>query len=173
MNMVPAIAEIALPRVKSVSAARQPLTLAVQWADGTKSRVDLTGLVHRSRHFAVFADDPGAFRKVRAVNYGSGIGWDNGLDYAATTLKTLADEQKPLSGKYLTAFAHRFKLNTAEVAALFKVAERTVRAYRLADELPQPVAISLRRMESDPTVLAAHYRPIGKRARGRPKREAV
>ena len=49
-----------LPRVKSVEAAKTPLSLNVAWDDGTKSRVDLTGLVHSSRHFAVFAEDQAA-----------------------------------------------------------------------------------------------------------------
>src|SRR5262245_64912444 len=62
----------ALPRLKSVSAARAPWTLNVTWADGTKDRVDLTGLIYRSRHFRVFLDDPAAFRRVHLADFGGG-----------------------------------------------------------------------------------------------------
>lgn len=160
-------------RVKAVAAGKKPFSLVVVWSDGSKSAVDLTGLIHRSRHFRVFIDDPAAFRKVAVANFGSGIGWANGLDYAADTLRVLATEQRPLSGEDLVAFQSRHDLNTAETANLLRVAERTVRAYRTATELPAPVAIALRRMDSNPTVLAAHYRPVGQRKRGRPKAEAA
>lgn len=168
MNM--AVKIDAPPRVKRVVAGKQPFVLTVTWSDGSVSRVDMTGLVHRSRHFGVFKDDLAAFRKVRPANYGSGIGWANGLDYSASTLRTLADEQASLSGADLARFSKKFDLNTAEIAAILQIAERTVRAYKLASELPQSVAISLRRMEADPTVLAAHYRPVARHKRGRPKK---
>jgi len=163
----------ALPRVKAVAPAKEPLSLRVTWDDGTHSRVDLTGLVHSSRHFAGFAEDQAAFRRVKPVGYGSGIGWDNGLDYSAATLRTLADQQQSLTGKHLVAFEERHDLNTAETAALLHVAERTIRAYRDADALPEAVSIALRAFDSDPTVFAAHYRPVERRGRGRPKKVAA
>jgi hypothetical protein len=43
------------------------------WADGTKERVDLTGLIYRSRHFRRFLDHHAAFRKVRVADFGGGI----------------------------------------------------------------------------------------------------
>ena len=164
----------ALPRVKSVAASRKsPLSIDVAWDDGTKSHVDLTGLVHSSRHFKVFADDAAAFRRVRPVGYGSGIGWQNGLDYGAATLRTLAEQQQTLSGKQLAAFEKEHRLNTAETAALLHIAERTVRAYRVSDVLPETIAMALRAFESDPTIYAAHYRPVTRRERGRPRKVAA
>jgi hypothetical protein len=162
-----------LPRVKSVTAARAPWTLDVTWADGTKDRVDLTGLIHRSRHFRVFLEDPRAFRKVQVVHFGGGVEWKNGLDYGADTLKMMADEQRPVSGADLAAFESELDLSTGETAALLGLAERTVRAYRTAKELPQSVAIAIRTIRASSTVLAAHYRPVGHRGRGRPKKEAA
>ena len=163
----------ALPRVKAVEAAKAPLSLRVTWNDGTRSDVDLTGLVHSSRHFGGFADDPEAFRRVKPVGYGSGIGWDNGLDYSAATLRTLAEQQQPLSGRDLADFEGRHGLNTAETAALFDVAERTVRGYRDAAALPETIAIALRALDGDPAVFAAHYRPVARRKRGRPRQVAA
>jgi hypothetical protein len=162
-----------LPRVKSVRAARAPWTLNVTWADGTTARIDLTGLIHRSRHFRVFLDDPGAFRRVHPADFGGGVEWDNGLDYGADTLRLMGDEQRPVSGADLSAFESELDLNTAETAALLGLSERTVRAYRAAEELPQSVAIAIRTIRASKTVLAAHYRPIGHRARGRPKKQGT
>jgi hypothetical protein len=162
-----------LPRIKSVSATRAPWTLHVVWADRTKDRIDLTGLVHRSRHFRIFLDQPSAFRKMHVADFGGGIEWENGLDYAADTLKVMADEQRPVSGADLAMFESQLDLSTAETAALLGLAERTVRAYRGAKRLPQAVAIAIRAIGASNTVLAAHYRPVGHRGRGRPKKTAT
>jgi len=161
-----------LPRVKSVTASKKGWSLEVVWTDNRKSRVDFTGLVHRSKHFRIFVDDPKAFQKVTPVNYGSGIGWENGLDYSAITLQTLAEEQRPMKGRDLIAFEERHALNTAEMAALLEVAERTVRAYKASDTLPSTIAMSLRSLDADPARFAAHYKPIERRERGRPKKLA-
>jgi hypothetical protein len=162
-----------LPRVKAVGAARALWTVNVAWMDGTRDRIDLTGLIHRSRHFRAFLDDRAAFRKVRVADFGGGIEWDNGLDYGADTLKMMADEQRLVSGRDLVAFESELKLTTAETAALLGLAERTVRAYRAAKRLPQSVAIAIRTIRASNTVLAAHYRPVGHPMRGRPKKPAT
>jgi hypothetical protein len=161
-----------LPRVKSVTAAKKGLVLDVVWSDNRKSRVDLTGLVHRSKHFRAFIDDLKAFQSVAPVNFGSGIGWANGLDYSASTLQTMAEEQRPMKGKDLTAFEQKYDLNTAELAALLEIAERTVRAYKTANVLPTTIAMSLRSLDADQARFAAHFRPIERRGRGRPQKLA-
>jgi DNA-binding transcriptional regulator YiaG len=89
--------------------------------------------------------------------FGGGIEWQNGLDYGADTLKMMADEQRPVSGRDLVAFQSALNLSTAETAALLGLAERTVRAYRRAKWLPQSVAIAIR------AILA----------RGRPKKQTT
>ncbi len=160
-----------LPRVKSVS-ARKGWMLDVVWDNSRKSRVDLTGLIHRSRHFGVFVHDPEAFRKVAPVNFGSGIGWENGLDYSASTLQTLAEEQRPMKGKDLATFEEKHNLNTSETAALLEIAERTVRAYKASDVLPATIAMSLRSLDADPARFAAHFKPMERRSRGRPRKSA-
>ncbi|MEJ0041174.1 MAG: hypothetical protein WDM81_02595 [Rhizomicrobium sp.] len=92
------------------------------------------------------------------------------MDYSAATLRTLAEQQKPLSGRDLAAFERRHGLNIAETAAMLDVAERTVRSYREADALPEPIAVTLRVLDDDPTVFAGTYRPVERRGRGRPKK---
>jgi len=162
-----------LPRVRSVSTARAPWTVNVTWADGGKDQVDLTGLIHRSRHFRVFLSEPAAFRRLSVAPFGAGIEWANGLDYGADTLKMVAEEQRPVSGADLLAFESDLNLSTSETAALLGLAERTVRSYRRAKRLPQSVAIAIRTIRASKTVLAAHYRPVGQRRRGRPKKEVA
>ena len=160
------------PRLKSVRAVNAPFTLEIVWKDGSRGLVDLTGLVYRSRDFQRFLGEPSAFRKVKVVDWGAGIGWEIGLDYSADTLKSIADEQLPLSGKDLAAFEAANNLNSAETAALFDVSERTIRDYRSGDRLPQTNALALRSMRSSSTVLYAHYRPSPRRPRGRPRKTA-
>ena len=161
-----------LPRIKS-AAACAPWTLHVTWADRKKDQIDLTGLIHRSRHFRVFLNQPAAFRKIHVADFGGGIEWENGLDYGSDTLKMMADEQRPMSGADLVIYEAELGLSTAETAALLGLAERTIRAYCNAKRMPQSLAIAIRTIRASNTVLAAHYRPAGHRARGRPKKKEV
>lgn len=71
------------------------MDLNIVWDNDERSRVDLTGLVPRSRHFKVLVDDPAAFRNVRVSDFGGGVAWQNGLDYGADTLKTMAESSDP------------------------------------------------------------------------------
>src|SRR6185295_10359660 len=153
-------------RLKSVSAVRgQPYSLRIGWRDGTADVVDMTGVVHRLKAFAPLRD-PAAFRKVRVIAEGLGIGWQGGLDYAARSLWLLADEQRSLTCADLVAFERSAGLPTAETAKMFDVAPRTIVSYRRAPRLPRPVASMLRTMRNEPAVLAAHYRPMQSRPRG-------
>jgi hypothetical protein len=77
-----------LPRIKAVKTGKEPWTVYLEWNDGLTSHVDLTGLIHRSRHFRRFLEEPLAFRKLKVVDSGAAIGWENGLDYSADTLRT-------------------------------------------------------------------------------------
>src|SRR5258708_13297552 len=107
-----------LPGVDAVGATGAPGMLIAAWANGSKDRVDLTGLIHRSRHFRVFLDQAAAFRKVRVADFGGGIEWENGLDYGADTLKMMADEQRPMTGADLVKFQAPLALRTPETPAL-------------------------------------------------------
>src|SRR5690348_7232150 len=158
-----------LPRVKAVAAAKSPFVLNIEWKDGAKTKADLTGLVHSSRHFKVFANDRQAFARVKPDEYGTGIEWENGLDYSAGSLRKLSEEQKPLDGKSLVQFERRHNLNTEETACMLSVTDRTVQSYRRMSALPKAVAVALRHLDEDPTAFAAHYKPIAVKPRGRPK----
>lgn len=157
------------PRIISVTAVRRSFVLAVTWSDGRKSRVDMTGLVHRSPHFRVFIEDMAAFARVAPDEYGTGVEWENGLDYSARTLLMLADDQSSVAGRYLKQFEARHGLTIDETAQILDVTTRTIKNWRDAAVLPRMVYIALRRFETDPTALAAVYRPVKIRPRGRPK----
>ena len=162
-----------LRRLKSVSAVRgKPYVMRVIWKNGSTDVVDMTGVVHRLKAFAPLRD-PGAFRKVRVIAEGLGIGWDNGLDYSARSLRLLAEEQRLLTGADLVAFEKQAGLTTAETAEILDVAPRTIVSYRRSRRLPRAIASMLRTMRDDPAMLAAHYRPISRRPRGRPKKEST
>jgi hypothetical protein len=157
-------------KLKSITAVRgKPYVLRVVWKDGRADMVDLTGVVHRLKAFEPLRD-PRAFRRVRVISEGLGIGWSNDLDYAARSLRILAEEQRQLTGADLVAFERNAGLTTAETARIFDVVPRTIVSYRKSRRLPRAIASMLRMMRDDPAVLAAHYRPIARRPRGRPRK---
>jgi hypothetical protein len=158
----------ALPRVKSVTAGPR-FTLAIEWRDGSRTKADLTGLIHSSLHFGVFADDPAAFRRVKPVAWGDGVEWENGLDYSANTLKELSEEQQPMKGSELRKFVAARKLNNEEAAVLLGCTAKTVRTYYRAREVPRWVATTVRCFQRDDTLFAAHFRPVKIKPRGRPR----
>lgn len=159
-----------LRKLKAVTAVRgKPYVLRIVWKDGRTDTVDMTGVVHRLKAFAPLRD-PAVFRKVRVITKGLGIGWNDELDYAARSLRILAEEQRGLTGTDLVAFEKNAGLTTAETAEILDVAPRTIVSYRRSRRLPRAIASMLRTMRDDPAVLAAHYRPIS-RPRGRPRKE--
>ena len=162
-----------LRKLKAVAAVRgKPYVLRIVWKDGRTDTVDMTGVVHRLRAFAPLRE-AGRFRKVRVITEGLGIGWDDDLDYAARSLRILADEQRLLTGADLVAFEKTAGLTTAETAEILDVAPRTIVSYRRSRRLPRAIASMLRTMRNDPAVLAAHYKPISRRPRGRPKKDSA
>ncbi|PIW27829.1 MAG: hypothetical protein COW30_09220 [Rhodospirillales bacterium CG15_BIG_FIL_POST_REV_8_21_14_020_66_15] len=158
-------------RIKSVSAGKVPLTLAVVWTDGSRDVVDLSGLVARSRHFTVFADDPEAFADVGVADWGYSVEWGNGLDWPAPNLKRLADEQRSVTGADLAAWQEGAGLSNREAADVLGVDLKTVKNWRAAafrdKPLPTAAQWSIRHLTQEPLALIAHYRP---RRAGRPRK---
>ena len=159
---------MALVKIVTVE-PKAPYTVKFTLADGSQRQVDLTGLVHTSRHFERFAQDRAAFKDVRVTRYGSGIEWSNGLDLSAETLNIMADEQREMSGKEFANFLGTLKVNVEEAAHMLDVSTRTIRSYKNAKRIPRTYAVTLRRCAQDHTVFAALYRPIEVNPRGRPK----
>ena len=139
--------------------------LKLVWQDGRDDIVDMVGVIYRYKIFAPLRGDTKAFRAVKLVDRGFGIAWSKTMDYAAQSLRRLADEQRPMSGDELRAFEAENSLVAADTAAVLDIGIRTVKAYRRAAKLPVPVAIAIRAMRAEPALLAAHYRPPARRRR--------
>lgn len=156
-----------LPRIRKVSASPKfPNTLVIVWA-GTErdaGRSDMTGVIASVKAFEPLRD-PGLFRQVEIIDHGVAVGWPNGLDYSASNLRVLADEQQPMDGPAFARWQTRLKLSNREAADALGVSLKTVKNYRKSRRVPTAVTLACRAMQRDPLVMQAHYRP---RRAGRP-----
>jgi len=142
--------------------------LSVRFAGDRRDRkIDVTGLIARSAHFAPLMNDPESFAKVAIVEDGLGIAWPiqtkwGRLDVSASTLHRIADEQAPMTGTDFAKWRSGLHLSLSEAAKLLGVGRRTVMGYLKKDELPPVVAIACRALARDKHVLAARYVPTRK-----------
>tara|TARA_R110000868_G_scaffold162903_3_gene394641 strand:- start:107635 stop:108165 length:531 start_codon:yes stop_codon:yes gene_type:complete len=148
---------IVMKRLVDVGATDTPFTLQLRWDDGVEQRADLSGVIALSRHFAVFSDDPDAFSKVRIINWGHGIAWENGLDYSAENLARIADEQAEEDGRALIEdFQKRFKLTNAQVGQALGYKLSQIKNFKSGHTAVSPaVRIAIHAMKQEPTVLYA------------------
>jgi hypothetical protein len=86
-----------LRRIKSVT-TESPYQLHVTWKDGATDLIDLTGIVDGLEYFTSLRD-PKLFATVQVIDHGSGVEWENGLDYSSDSLAYLAEEQRQIDGK--------------------------------------------------------------------------
>lgn len=159
-------------RITEVEAVPGSFALRLVWKDGTRDDVDLTGLVHRSRHFRRFLDHPQEFDRVAPVNWGHGIAWENGLDYSAENLDALAREQRPMTSAEFRAVQERLDLTNQEAADVLGVHLNTVKNYRAGRGIPEVTANAWRRLEENPTAFYANFRPRKVGRGGGPERSA-
>jgi hypothetical protein len=154
-------------RVTKVRSAGERL-LSVRFAgDRRDHKLDLTGLIARSAHFAPLMDDPQSFAKVAIVEDGLGVAWPiktkwGSLDVSASTLRRIAEEQEPMTGADFAQWRTALGLSLTEAANLLGVGRRTIMGYLKKDELPPVVAIACRALARDKHLLAAHYVPARK-----------
>jgi hypothetical protein len=141
--------------------------LHVRFAGERKDRkLDLTGLIARSTHFAPLVDDK-SFAKAAIVEDGLGLAWPvetkwGRLDVSASTLKRIAEEQAPMTGADFAEWRAALGLSLIEAAKLLGLSRRTIMGYLKKDELPPVVAIACRALARDKHILAAHYVPARK-----------
>lgn len=142
--------------------------LRVRFAgDRGDHKLDMTGLIARSAHFAPLMDDGESFAKVAVVEDGLCVAWPiqtkwGRLDASAATLRRIAEEQEPMTGADFAKWRVRLGLSLTEAAKLLGVGRRTVMGYLKKDELPPVVAIACRALARDKHILAAHYVPARK-----------
>jgi hypothetical protein len=145
--------------------------LRVRFAGDQKDhKLDMTGLIARSAHFAPLMDDAESFAKVVVVEDGLGVAWPiqtkwGRLDVSAATLRRIAEEQEPMTGADFAEWRVRLGLSLTEAAKLLGVGRRTIMGYLKKDELPHVVAIACRALARDKHILAAHYVPARKISR--------
>jgi hypothetical protein len=145
--------------------------LRVRFAgDRRDRRVDMTGLIARSAHFAPLLEDAASFAQAAIVEEGLGLAWPiqtkwGRLDVSASTLRRIAEEQEPMTGADFANWRTRLGLSLAEAAKLLGVGRRTITGYLKKDELPLVVAIACRALARDKHLLAAHYVPTQKTTR--------
>ncbi len=135
--------------------------------DRRDHRLDMTGLIARSAHFAPLMEDAESFAKVVIVEDGLGVAWPiqtkwGRLDVSASTLRRIAEEQEPMTGADFAEWRVGLGLSLTEAAKLLGVGRRTIMGYLKRDELPPVVAIACRALARDKHLLAAHYVPARK-----------
>jgi hypothetical protein len=142
--------------------------LRVRFAGDRRSHeLDLTGLIARSRHFTPLLDDVGTFAEVEIIENGLGVAWPiqtkwGRLDISASTLRRIAEEQRPMTGADFAEWRTTLGLSLTEAAKLLGVGRRTIMGYLNKGELPAIVAIACRALARDKHLLAAHYVPARK-----------
>jgi hypothetical protein len=145
--------------------------LRVRFAgDRRDQKLDLTGLIARSVHFAPLMDDAETFAKAAIVEDGLGVAWPvrtkwGPLDVSASTLRRIAEDQQPMTGADFAEWRVALGLSLTEAAKLLGVGRRTIMGYLKKDELPPVVTIACRALARDRHLLAARYVPVRKTAR--------
>src|ERR1051326_3851366 len=110
-----------MPKVTKLRPAG-PRALRIRFAgDGRERKLDLTGLMARSTHFAPLMDDGDAFARARVVEGGLGVAWPirtkwGRLDLSAETLRRIADEQEPMTGADFARWREGLGLSLTEAA---------------------------------------------------------
>jgi len=156
-------------RLKKVKPRPNVYTLHLTWDDGRKQTANLTGLINRSKHFRVFLDDPDAFEKVSVINWGDGVGWENGLDYAADNLGRIADEQEQWDAKQFRVWQKALELSNQETADVLGYGIGQIKNFRSGKaRIPVTVSTTCRTLGADKAIFFAHYVP---RKPGRPKKQ--
>ena len=144
--------------------------MRITWRDGRTDFVDMAGVVAAFAPFEPLRDPP-AFAAVHVADWGSGVEWDNGLDYASDSLDRLAEEQRDMVGADFRRWQAEMGLSIQETADLFEVAASTVKEYRKPErKLPIAWQIACRAMKNDRKTFLARYRPP---LTGRPKKQVA
>jgi hypothetical protein len=140
-----------LPRIAEVAPGkRPPFTLRIQWDNGDRNLVDVSGLIESFRIYVPLRKSLDLFRQVRVGEHGTDVTWSDEIDMAADTLWRLAQEQ---SGATMTADAFRSwrrrKAYTLDAAAkALGISRRMVAYYDQGDKpIPRVVALAARALE--------------------------
>lgn len=84
-------------RIVSVGTATNGV-LRLSWDDGATREVDVR-LWLRRHPLLEALNDPVVFSQVEVVNRGGGVGWPNGADFCAQSLRLLSDDQQAIASE--------------------------------------------------------------------------
>jgi hypothetical protein len=154
-----------LPKLTKVEAKDTGRVLRFKLKNSGWREVDLEGFISRIQGLAAL-QDARIFAKAKVIDWGAAVGWPGDIGIAAETLLRAADEQRPFAAPDFAQWQARMKVSNQEAADALGVSLNTIKNWRRGREIPVAAAIACRMMESEPTLLAAHFRP---RKTGRPK----
>ena len=127
--------------------AKPPATLAVQWSDGTRAKIDL-GETLRRRPFRILRD-AAEFSRVRMGEWGHSVQWAAGPELSAETLwlETLSAIGRPDTREFLEwRLRHGLSLN--ETANALGVSRRMVAYYSNGEKpVPKPILLACKGWE--------------------------
>jgi hypothetical protein len=144
--------------------------LRATFDDGRVAEIDLSGVIDRRRVFRPFAEDPDAFARVKVIDRGAGIEWDNGLDFSAGALVRMADAQERMSGADFAAWIEKHGLSVNETADIFGLGRHAIMNYRRANAVPLPIQLACAAMDAEPLIFLARLTP---RRAGRPRKDCA
>jgi len=140
-----------LPRVLAVTPGEQPMTLQVKWDNGTKSVIDLSGMIQSFRVYAPLRQSPGLFEQVRIGEHGTDVVWTDKIEIAADTLWRLAQERmgetmRPVGFRH---WRERKAYTLEQAARALGLSRRMVAYYEEGDRpIPRIVALATRALDT-------------------------
>ena len=159
-----------IPLIRSVIPSKGAPRLRINWQAGGHDAIDFTGMIALRPRFKHLAD-PALFEAVTVIAGGAGIAWDDQCDLSGSTLKRLANAQRPMGAAEFRTFQSANNISNATTAVLIDRGITMVKEYRAGSrDIPPTVATVVRHLAEDPIIFAAHYRPPGRA--GRPRKRA-
>jgi hypothetical protein len=128
--------------------AKPPATLALEWSDGTRAKVEL-GEMLRSRAFRALRGE-GQFMRVRVGEWGHSVEWASGAELGADTLwlATLAATGREDTREFLE-WRLRHGLSLTETANALGVSRRMVAYYSSGKKpVPRPILLACKGWEA-------------------------
>jgi hypothetical protein len=131
----------ALPRI----AEARPLNdrkVEITWKDGCRKTVDLKPALASRRQYIALRTDDTLFATLRVSEYGDAIEWENGLDFSAIWLDTLAPADF-CNAEFRDAM-DTLELSLDGMAAALEISRRQIADFRKDKPIPRHIALATR-----------------------------
>ncbi|HVH74657.1 MAG TPA: helix-turn-helix transcriptional regulator [Stellaceae bacterium] len=142
-----------LPRIITVTAARKPSTLRIEWDRGGESLVDVSASIEKFRIYEPLRHSPELFSRVKVGEYGADIIWSDEIDMSADLLWHLAQEQSgaTMSAEEFSEWRERQGYTLDAAAKALGISRRMVAYYESGDRpVPRVVALATKALRLDP-----------------------